>query len=657
MKCFASAALVVVCFLVAAAPVAAQTAPLDDLSLQDLLNVEVTSVARKEQTVARTAAAVYVITADDIRRSGATTLPDVLRMAPGFSVSQLNARSWSVTSRGFGGLYANKLLVLVDGRSVYSPITGGVDWDMHLVPLEMIEQIEVIRGPGGSLWGANAVNGVVNIITRRADGAQGGRLGVFAGSDEPGTTDVSYGARRGSLYSVSRVRYVQRRTAEALGGFDDSDRTDMFYVRQRFDWGQQGNNRFSLEGSAQRGTLRMVATTPLFAPPFASRSVDVADNSAGHARFAWDHTHSSRAETSLQAYYSGTSRISDFEGNRWHAFDVDARHRRAVGTRHDVVTGFQYRYTLIEHVPSPYSRRNDGDEPARLATAFIQDEIAVGRAFRITPGVKLEHNIDTGVEAQPSLRALWMATPSQSIWAAGSRAVRTPNRVDRTMHMAVAVIPSPAPLPTVLTIDGNPAFRSEVLRGYEVGYRFSRPRFSVDVTAYASHYDDLLSPAEQAPEVGEELGRTVLRLPVTFINADSVSGRGTEVALSWLPLDRWRVAGNYTFVDIDREAIADASPNNGAVASHQAHARTSVSLGSGLDASALFYRVSAVEETGVTAYNRLDARLAWSGRRLEAAAGVLNLLRNGTPEYRDIVSQFDAAPIRRSIFGSVTVKF
>ncbi|MGE0445312.1 MAG: TonB-dependent receptor plug domain-containing protein [Vicinamibacterales bacterium] len=643
--------------LLAAVPLAAQTPSLDELSLQDLLAVEVTSVARKEQTIARTAAAVYVITADDIRRSGATTLPDVLRMAPGFSVSQLNAGAWSVTSRGFGGLYANKLLVLIDGRSVYSPITGGIDWDMQLVPLDTIEQVEVIRGPGGSLWGANAVNGVINIITKRADATQGGRVGVVTSTYEPGTTDLSYGSRLGSVYSVTRARYVQRRTPGEQAGFDDADGAESFFARQRFDWGQRGVNRFSLDGSVQGGTLRLVASTPTFTPPFADEHVRVTDTRSGHLRFAWDHTHNSRAETSLQAYYSGGSRINSFSGNRWHSLDLDIRHRRALGSRHDVVSGVQYRYTLLHDVPSIYSWRSDGDEPARLATGFVQDEIALGRAVRVIPGVKLEHNGDTGLEAQPSLRALWMPTPSQSVWAAASRAVRTPNRQDLGMHLAVAVIPAPTPLPLVLTVDGNPAIRSEVAKAYEVGYRFSRPRFSVDVTAYVTRYADLVASVEGEPEPGFELGRAVLRLPIRFVNADTVKGNGTEVAISWLPRDWWQIAGSYTLVDVDKEDAFTDSPNNGAVAPHQFHARTSFELGHGVEASALFYHVSEFAEVGVDAYNRFDARLAWSGRRIELAAGARNLLRREAPEYRDLVSHVEAAAIRRSLFGTVAVKF
>lgn len=643
--------------LMAAVPLAAQTPSLDELSLQDLLAVEVTSVARKEQTVARTAAAVYVITADDIRRSGATTLPDVLRMAPGFSVSQLNAGAWSVTSRGFGGLYANKLLVLIDGRSVYSPITGGIDWDMQLVPLDAIEQIEVIRGPGGSLWGANAVNGVINIITRRADATQGGRVGVVTSTDEPGTTDLNYSTRLGPVYSVSRTRYVQRRTPGSQAGFDDADGVESFFARQRFDWGQQGVDRFSLDGSVQGGTLRLLSSRPTFTPPFADDYVEVTDTRAGHLRFAWDHTHNSRAETSLQAYYNGGSRLSSFDGNRWHTLDVDVRHRRALGSRHDVVGGVQYRYTLLDHIPSISSWRTDSDEPARLATAFVQDEIALGSAVRIIPGIKVEHNGDTGLEAQPSLRGLWMPTPSQSVWAAASRAVRTPNRQDLSMHMAVAVTPAPTPLPQVVTIDGNPAIRSEVAKAYEVGYRFSRPRFSVDVTAYVTRYADLVAQVEGEPEPGQELGRAVLRLPIRFVNADTVKGNGTEVAISWLPRDWWRIAGSYTLVDVDREDAFTDSPNNGAVAPHQFHARTSFAVGHGVEASALFYHVSEFAEVGVDAYNRFDARLAWSGRHLEVAAGVRNLLRHEVPEYRDLVSNVGSSPIKRTVFANLAVKF
>ena len=652
--------LTTVLLLLGVSTAQAQQPALEELSLQDLLNVEVTSVARKEQTVARTAAAVYVITADDIRRSGATSLPDVLRMAPGFSVSQLNASAWSVTARGFGGLYANKLLVMVDGRSINSTETGGVHWGAQLIPLEQIEQIEVIRGPGGSLWGASAVNGIINIITRNANASQGGRLATQLGTHAPGTFDVSFGSRPGdTVYNVTRGRYVRSGSSTPLAGFADGDRVESFYARTRFDWGQQGVDQFSLSADAQSGDQSQVGGVPIFTAPYRLPSLEQTTFTGRSVVLAWTRAHSSRVETNLQTYYSGGSRASTNDATQWHVADVDLRQRRAVGARHDVVAGLGFRYTTFDFQGGLYRARalTPAQQESSLVTGFVQDEIAVAERLRLTPGVKIERNGNTGIEVQPSLRGIWTPTKSQSVWAAASRSVRTPNRQDRGLHLAIAVLPSPTPLPLVVTVDGNPDFRSEVLKAYEVGYRFQRSRVSVDATTYVTRYQGLLSAVAGAPGPGFELGRPVIRLPITFMNTDGVRGNGAEVAATWILNSRVRVAGSYTLLDVDGDALGGKTANNSPVAPHQWHLRTYVDLPRRVSLTAMYYGVSAFKEVDVDAYNRLDFRTAWTFRELEIAAGVQNLLRREVPEYRDLVSGFEAAPIRRNVFVSLGWRF
>jgi iron complex outermembrane receptor protein len=629
-----------------------QTGGLADLSIQDLMNIEVTSVSRKTQEVVRTAAAVYVITRDDIRRSGATNLPDVLRMAPGFSVAELSANTWSATTRGFGGVHANKLLVLIDGRSIYSVLNGGVNWEMQLLPLDSIEQIELIRGPGGSIWGSNAINGVVNIITKSADHAQGGRLETHASRYEPGTLELGYGGKVGSTgHYIARARYFQRQTPGLTSGFSGADDVEAFYGRTRLDW-TVGTDDFSVRADVASGEGSQVQPTVVLVPPFRIATKSQRTFSATSTQFSWKRTHSSRADTALQAYYSGNTR-SDID-ERDHVVDVDAKHHRALGDRHDIVMGGEYRYidSAVGHSRTIAITPLDAD--VNLITGFLQDEIAVVNRLRVTVGAKVEDSAATAVEVQPSVRALWMVSSRQSVWGAVSRAVRTPNRFERGMHIVASAAPGPNGLPLVVTLQGSTDTVSEVLTEYEAGYRVQHSIYSVDLAGFVGSYAHLASFEPGTPGVAEELGARVFRIPLTAGSVGQAKTRGIEVATTVRPAGWWQVSTNYSFSDVDFEGSSQGVPVNGPTPKHQFHVRTYLDLPRHIDASALFYSAANVPDISVAAYTRLDLQMAWSpSESVRFGGGVRSLLHDPTSEYADNTSRAVTTPVRPSPYAEI----
>ena len=654
-----AAAVLVGC---AGIPLGAQTPDLTTLSLEALLNIEVTSVSRREEQLLRTAAAVYVITEDDIRRSGATTLPDLFRMVPGLSVAQLNVNTWSVTARGFGGTNANKLLVLIDGRSIYTPLNGGVNWEMQLLPLDTISQIEVIRGPGGSLWGTNAINGVINIITKSADRAQGGHLRAYVGRYEPGAVDFSYGGTFGAGGShVTHGRYVQRRSLGLTAGSPNGDDIEAVYGRTRLDWAG-GVNRLFFQTDLQSSNGDRVASKAQLSPPFRTFSRLDASSTSGSAVLSWTRSASSRVESGLQVSYSGFSQSDLSETS--HELDVDARQHRRIGVRHDIVAGIAYRSTVGRVAPDSTITILPAYMHRRRLSGFLLDEVVVTDTLHVSAGAKLEGDQDTEMEVQPSVRGLWALSPRQSLWAAVSRAVRTPNRYERGMFILVSASPGPAGMPVAVTLEGSKDTSSEILTEYELGYRVYRRAYSLDATAFVGSYADLASHATGPSRVDELQGIRVIRVPLTARNDAAAVARGAEIAATWKPIRWGQVWGSYAHIDIDfgtpsgPGGSVQTVPINGPVPRHNLYARGAVDLPRGVQATALFYRASAIRAIDIRPASRLDLRVAWLARRgVQLAAGVQNLLHGESPEYADRTSRAVPSPVRISPYGEASWRF
>lgn len=647
-------------------PATAQTADLTKLSLEDLLNTEITSVSRKEQTLSRTAAAVYVITDEDIRRSGAKTIPDLLRMVPGFNVAQIDATNWAVTSRGFNGVYSNKLLVLIDGRSVYGLLFAGVYWEMQNLRLDDIQRIEVVRGPGGSLWGTNAVNGIVNIITKPADDTQGGLAKIAGGGVQRGAGELRYGGRLGdSTYYRLYGKYSARGTGNSIERFENPDDGSVRLGGVRLDWRGEVD-RVSVHGSVQDGEAGEVRAITLLSAPWAAVVKQDSAFTDGHALVSWTRSASSRVETGVQASYQNYVRHQDFRevdsffSEHWRIFDVEARQRRALGARHELVAGAGYRLWSAAIVNTPHVAFTPAHERSFLVTGFLQDEIELRRNLWFTPGVKLEHNEFTGLEVQPSARATWSPVRGNAFWAAVSRSVRTPVKKDLGLRVPVAALPGTGGMPMLITIEGDPANDSETLQAFEAGYRVQLGRASLDVTTFRNEYGNLIGSQARAPAPGTFDDRLFFLLPVRLTDGLSAHTYGAEAAATWQPIDRWRMSLSSsllkTAVHTTGGDIVLDDTANAAVPERQLSLRSYIDLPGDVEASLLLHRVGAVP-SGPKAYTSANARVAWRPRPVvEVAFGAENLFHNGA---REIVESagLRSVPTRTTVFGEVALRF
>ena len=463
------------------------------LNLEDLMQVEVSSAARKQQKMSDTAAAAYVISQEDIRRSGATSIPEALRLAPGLNVARIGSSSWAISARGFNGRYANKLLVLMDGRTVYTPMFSGVFWDVQDTLMEDIERIEVIRGPGAAMWGANAVNGVINIITKSARDTQGNLAIAGAGSMERGFAGFRHGGQiDDDTYYRVYGKAFDRGAAESGSGKQLDDDWRGLRSGFRLDKRLADGDKLTVQGDAY--TLKVGETvnpyglsTPPFGVPFATD--DLAQGANVLAR--WQHRLDNQSEMTLQAYFDQTKFSAPKLSETLQTLDVDFQHRLAPSLTHDVMWGAN-----VRHIRSQASNTADiSFSPASHAytnfSFFLQDDIAlIPERLRLTLGSKVEVPHFGGTELQPNVRLLWTPNGSNSVWLAASRASRTPSRGETESRVAVALF-NPATAPLQFVTVPNPDLEAEKLTAYEVGYRtLLTNRLSLDIAAFSNRYSD-----------------------------------------------------------------------------------------------------------------------------------------------------------------------
>ncbi|MBN2106934.1 MAG: TonB-dependent receptor, partial [Deltaproteobacteria bacterium] len=490
-------------------------------SLEELMNIELVSAAKKPQTAYESAAAVYVITQEDIRRSGAVNLPEALRMAPGIQVSRSDPGQFAVTSRGFLGEFANKLLVLIDGRSVYSPLFSGTMWDYRDVLLENIERIEVIRGPGATLWGANAVNGVINIITKHAKDVQGG-MAVATVSNEEGYDGLRYGVKlKDNMYLSSYVKYMNYANV-----INDKWIHEPRQVNggARLDWDMTDTDKLFVSAGYYDAKTASSASRPVVIPPL--EKIDVkgdADLSGGHALARWDHTFSATSNMQLQLFYDGglqsarrstpykpaqDSPVLGKDLTRIDTYDFDFQHSFAADSRNSIIWGVNARYNRVKKRDfNIYFTLASEKETQRLYSAFVQDEIQlVPERLSLTVGSKFEYNSSTQLELQPSIRMLYTPSDTQSFWAAVSRAVRTPSVLETDGFVPSAYLARgslfPLSPPGVVEMQGSEDYNSEQLLAYEAGHRAQLAQnFSLDTALYYNVYSDLRSLEPASPQV------------------------------------------------------------------------------------------------------------------------------------------------------------
>ena len=635
------------------------------MSMEDLMNMQVTSVSKRTQKVADAAAAIFVITQEDIRRSGATSIPEALRMAPGLQVARIDENKWAIGSRGFNGRFDNKLLVLIDGRSVYTPLFSGVYWNVQDVMLEDVDRIEVIRGPGATLWGANAVDGVINVITKKAKSTQSTVVTAGAGTEERAAGGARYGSKLGdNTYYRAYAKYFDWGPSAYPSGMTAHDGWDALRGGFRADWTPTGANSLTLQGDIYRSRFDETLTVASLSPPYSNTFPNDGKYSGGNLLGRWNHT-SERSSMSLQMYYDNTT-INDHSlfGDHQNIFDIDFQHAFHTGDSQQFVWGFGYRSIRDKNDPSFTVSLQPNQVTLNQFSTFLQDEISlVDNRLQITLGSKFERNGFTGFEAEPNARLLWTVTPNQSIWTAVSRAVRTPALTEEGLRLNSAVIPpgtplNPAPLPAVLAVIGSPQFNSEDLLAYELGYRVqATSNLSLDLAT------NLRTAEPGAPYPEGSPAPTDIVVPFVAGNKMSGGTYGVELFADWKVVPKWRLAGSYSYLQMNIHKNADsldptADNPNGSSPRHQWYLRSSVDLPKHFEQDTTLRFVDHLPSLNLPNYYSLDAHLGWRPvPSLELSIGGQNLLNNWHLEFLPDFVNTSPTVVKRSIFGSITVKF
>lgn len=647
--------------LTATPAVAAVTAAdLADLSIEQLMNESVTSVSKKETDLDQAPAAISVITGDDVRRLGITSIPEALRLVPGMNVARINGNQWAISSRGFNLRHANKLLVLMDGRSVYTPSFGGVYWDAQDMILEDLNQIEVIRGPGATLWGANAVNGVINITSKNSKETQGGLFSTTAGSEDQPAMSLRYGGKVSEeLHYRVYLKYFDREGLLNPDGSDAPDAWDSVRGGFRTDWEPTGEDLITLQGDYHSMQTRENVTTPRFTPPFSETVPMDSESYGGNLLGRWTRTFSDQSRFSLQAYFDSFRHGSGATDETRDTADIQFEHRLPIGTWNDLVWGLGYRFTTDEFTQSELTQWTPASRDLQFYSAFIQDEITVIRdRLRVILGSKFEHNDYTGWEIQPGVRLLWTPTTRQTVWASASHAAGTPSRLYRDARVNLEAYQPPGSPVLGDAWIGNPDFESETVDAFEIGYRIEpAPNLSVDLTAFYNLYNDL-SGVEVGPLEPE--GDHVL-VPLNFANNESGETYGFEASVQWMPCDPLRLTANYSLLQMDlgpTGLVGLGSPQQ------QVSLRSYLTLPWNLEFNssvAFVDEVDSLTHTGSTraipAYVRVDAGLVWHPREsLEIGLWGQNLLDRQHPEFSSQISD-GITEIPRSIVGKITWRF
>jgi iron complex outermembrane receptor protein len=631
---------------------------LKKLTLQELMDLEVTSVAKEPEPYREAPAAIQVITGDDIRRSGASSIPEALRLADNLIVAQKHSHAWAISARGFNTDSANKLLVLMDGRSVYTPLFSGVFWDQQDYLLEDIDRIEVISGPGGTLWGANAVNGVINITTRSAKDTQGFYVEGGGGSTLRDFIAMRYGGQL-SPKAFFRVygKYFNRGNQVFPNGNTAPDSWRMGRGGFRIDAEPSSQNMFTVQGDFYSGDEDLAT----------GRAARV---TGGNVLGRWTHTFSRDSNLSLQFYYDRTHLNDPIPANAFAAagtlfdnldtYDLDFQHRFHAGERHHLVWGFGYRFThdVVQNAPAlaffPATLNHD------LFSAFVQDEIVLGEKVSLTLGTKVEHNDYTGFEYEPSARLAWTLTGRQTIWAAVSRAIRAPSRIDRDSRL-----PTPALSPVVNNLlIGGANFKSETVVAYELGYRAQLgSKISGSISSFYNDYNNVRSTSLGAPD-------PIFGLPFPLFYENNLEGHtyGIELSANYQALNWWRLHAGYNLLkenihvkpgrfDFNNALNETADPE------HQFTIRSSMDLSNNFEldgglrwVDSFRFNVSGVPAT-VPHYFELDARLGWHpNKQLEFSVVGQNLLHDHHLEYV-ISNPNPREEIVRSVYGKVAWRF
>jgi len=608
--------------------------PLKDLSIEELSNIEITSVSKREQRLSDAPTSLFVITSENIRRSGVTSLPEALRLAPNLEVARVSANEYAISARGFNGTAANKLLVLIDGRSVYSPLFSGVFWDAQNVMIEDIERIEVISGPGGTLWGVNAVNGVINVITRSAAQTQGGLL-VAGGGNREDRASIRYGGTfDDDLHYRLYATHFDMQHTETQAGDSKDDAAHQTQVGFRTDW-VRGADTFMIKGDAYTGRDDQ--------PQPGSISINGLKLNLGQISLSganligrWEHSLEGGGGLSIQEYYDHTERtVPPTFGDSQGIVDLQLQYSASPIGAHTAVLGAEYRYSMDHVTNSIYVALLPANLDQSWSSVFAQDEIALLDDLRITLGARLEHNDYTGTEFLPTARLAWKWAPNQLLWSAASRTDRAPSRIDHDLFV-------PGQPPYLLR--GGPGVLAETANDYELGYRGQiTSAASFSATVYHTVYDRLRT---------QQIDPSFTY--IFYGNGMQGTTSGLELWAGYQATTIWRLSGGFnrlrqslhlTPYSIDVGAVQSIE---GANPARWGMLRSSLDIGPRTQFDVTWRYVGALSQPAVPSYTALDLRLGWRPRpNIDVSIAGQNLLGGGHGEFTDVTTRTD---FKRAVF-------
>lgn len=649
---------------------------LKQLSLESLMDIEVTSVSKKTEKVMDTAAAIYVLSNDEIVRSGYRSLPELLRKVPGLFVASVDSSNAVVTSRGFKNVFSNKLLVLIDGRSVYTPLFSGVYWDIQDVLIDDIERIEVIRGPGASTWGANAVNGVINVITKNTKDTLGTLASAGVGTHEPLLLNGRYGGtlRDGLTYRL----YAKKHDLDPLENNGLSKAVGDSQLEHggfRFDYDINQSHDFTVQGDIYRSendTILRVSTAAQ------EEYISRVETRGGNILARWNTELSADSELTVQGYYDRTDREDLRLGEVRQTWDLDVRHQFMLGQVQDIVWGGGYRYSRDESTDGLVTTLTPKSRDDELYNVFLQDQFSLcDDQLLLTGGIKYEHNDYTGSEWQPNIRAAWKFNSRHTLWGAVSRAVRTPSRAEADMSSLIGSIQSMVPssavgipgpgfdIPAIanITIIGNDEYASEKLLAYELGYRSQlSDRLYVDMSLYYNDYSRLRTQ-EAKGKVVEFDGSTVLvELPFYIDNLADGEGYGFEIWARYEANDWWNITASYSWLKLLIHSDGSKLDPLGESAEeddpeHNVSVHSAMNLSDSISLDTFVYYTAETNEGDVPSFWRLDLRFAWQlSEQLEWSIQGTNLSDSA---HLEMPTQYGSRPsqVPRTVYTQLSWKY
>jgi len=628
--------------------------PLKQLSLAELGNVEVTTASKEPERIWKTSAAIFVLTQDDIRRSGATSIPEVLRLVPGVEVARINSNQWSVNIRGLGSGFSKAVLVLIDGRSVYTPLYAGVYWDVQNVLLDDVERIEVIRGPGGTIWGSNAVNGVINIITKNAKDTRGSYASTSGGNVDQNESGVRYGGAHGNNLNYRAYAMGFGQSPEFHRGGGNYDAWQLGQAGFRTDSQLTDRDTLTVQGDLYKGNVGQQVAVAYYSPPAQLTVNGTQDVSGGNLLGRWRHELSGKSDVQVQAYYDRTYRLGPDLGEARNTFDIDLIHHFILGQRNEVIWGLGARWSpsnFIQTVATLNFLPHHEDD--NIYSAFVQDQIAIlQNRLWLTVGSKFEHNIFTGWENEPSARLLWTPTSHQTLWAAVTRAVRTPSRIDEDLQLSGLGQANP---PEFFCICDNRQFVSETLVGYEAGYRkLVSSRVYVDIAGFHNKYNDLASYGDESISIVASPPPPYTLISLRALNGIMGSSNGGEISPDW-KVNHWMdFKATYSYVSLDFEdkpthtKTSQVSSYEGSSPHNEATAQILFHLPKGLEFDPTYRYVGALPALGMNAYQTADVRVGWHfAKEFELSLTGQNLFQPRHAEFGPVL-------VERSGYAQIT---